>query len=53
MSVSLIWAQSTSGIIGRDGGIPWQLPEDMARFKDLTTNHTVLCLLYTSPSPRD
>ena len=42
MSVSLIWAQSTSGIIGRDGAIPWQLPEDMARFKDLTTNHTVL-----------
>ena len=39
---SLIWAQSTSGVIGRDGTIPWQLPEDMARFKDLTMGHTVV-----------
>lgn len=39
---ALIWAQSTSGVIGRDGAIPWQLPEDMARFKDLTTGHTVV-----------
>lgn len=42
MTVALIWAQSTSGIIGRDGGIPWQLPEDMARFKELTMGHTVV-----------
>ncbi|MGB6207574.1 dihydrofolate reductase [Mycobacterium sp.] len=39
---SLIWAQSTSGIIGRAGGIPWQLPEDMARFQALTMGHTVV-----------
>ena len=39
---ALIWAQSTSGVIGRDGAIPWQVPEDMARFKDLTTGHTVV-----------
>ena len=42
MTVALVWAQSTSGVIGRDGGIPWQLPEDLARFKDLTTGHTVV-----------
>ena len=42
MSVALIWAQSTSGVIGRDGGIPWRLPEDLARFKDLTMGHTVV-----------
>lgn len=42
MSVSLIWAQSSSGVIGRDGGIPWRLPEDLARFKEITTGHTVL-----------
>lgn len=41
-SVGLIWAQSTSGVIGRDGGIPWQLPEDLARFKDVTMGHTVV-----------
>ena len=39
---ALIWAQSTSGVIGRDGAIPWQLPEDMARFKELTMGHTVV-----------
>lgn len=40
--VSLIWAQSASGVIGRAGGIPWQLPEDQARFKQLTFGHTVV-----------
>lgn len=42
MTVGLIWAQSTSGVIGRDGGIPWRLPEDLARFKELTMGHTVV-----------
>ncbi|MEU0494415.1 dihydrofolate reductase [Mycobacterium sp. NPDC006124] len=42
MSVGLIWAQSTSGVIGRDGGIPWRLPEDQARFKELTLGQTVV-----------
>lgn len=42
MSVGLIWAQSTSGIIGRANGIPWRLPEDQARFKELTLGHTVV-----------
>jgi dihydrofolate reductase len=42
MTVGLIWAQSTSGVIGRDGGIPWRLPEDQVRFKELTLGHTVV-----------
>jgi dihydrofolate reductase len=41
-SVGLIWAQSASGIIGRAGGIPWHVPEDMAHFKELTDGHTVV-----------
>ncbi|MBS9534756.1 dihydrofolate reductase [Mycobacterium sp. M1] len=41
-NVGLIWAQSTSGIIGRDGDIPWRLPEDQARFKQLTLGHAVV-----------
>jgi len=41
-TVGLIWAQSTSGVIGRDGGIPWRLPEDLARFKELTMGHRVV-----------
>jgi dihydrofolate reductase len=40
--VGLIWAQSTSGIIGRGGTIPWDVPEDLARFKELTVGHTVV-----------
>jgi dihydrofolate reductase len=40
--VGLIWAQSTSGVIGRANGIPWRLPEDQARFKELTMGHTVV-----------
>lgn len=42
MRCGLIWAQSTSGVIGRGGGIPWRLPEDQARFKELTLGHTVV-----------
>lgn len=39
--LALIWAQSSTGIIGRDNGIPWRLPEDQARFKQLTLGQTV------------
>lgn len=42
MSLNLIWAQSSSGVIGRDNGIPWRVPEDMVRFKELTMGHTVI-----------
>jgi dihydrofolate reductase len=42
MTLGLIWAQSTSGVIGRDNGIPWRLPEDLARFKELTMGQTVV-----------
>ncbi|MEB3051601.1 dihydrofolate reductase [Mycolicibacter sp. MYC123] len=40
--LALIWAQSVSGVIGRDGGIPWRLPEDQARFKELTLGRRVV-----------
>ncbi len=42
MSVSLIWAQSPDGVIGTGGGLPWHLPEDMARFRALTSGHPVI-----------
>ena len=38
----LVWAQSTSGVIGRGGDIPWRVPEDLARFKRVTMGHTVV-----------
>jgi dihydrofolate reductase len=40
--VGLVWAQSTSGVIGRGGDIPWRVPEDLARFKQVTMGHTVV-----------
>lgn len=40
--VGLVWAQSTSGVIGRGGDIPWRVPEDLARFKQVTMRHTVV-----------
>lgn len=39
---ALVWAQSTAGVIGRDGGIPWHIPEDLAHFKELTLGHPVI-----------
>lgn len=42
MTITLIWAQSVSGVIGRAGDIPWRVPEDQARYKQLTLGHTVV-----------
>ncbi|MBI3226174.1 MAG: dihydrofolate reductase [Mycolicibacterium cosmeticum] len=47
MTLRLIWAQSTSGVIGRDNGIPWRLPEDQARFKELTMGQPVIMGRFT------
>lgn len=41
-TVGLIWAQSTSGVIGRGGDIPWRVPEDLGHFKGVTLGHTVV-----------
>ncbi len=40
--IGAIWAQTTNGVIGRDGGMPWSLPEDMAFFRRTTTGHPVI-----------
>lgn len=43
MIVSLIVAFTTSErAIGIDGGLPWRLPDDLARFKSLTMGHTLI-----------
>ena len=40
--LAAIWAQSADGVIGRDGGLPWSLPEDLAHFRALTAGHVVV-----------
>jgi dihydrofolate reductase len=40
--ISLVAAVARGGVIGRDGGIPWRLPEDMQRFRALTMGHPVV-----------
>jgi len=40
--VTLVVAVADNGVIGRDGALPWRLPEDLKRFKAQTLGHPVL-----------
>ena len=40
--ITLVVAAARNGVIGKDGAIPWRLPEDLKRFKTLTLGHTVV-----------
>ena len=40
--VSFVLARADNGVIGRDGGLPWRLPGDMRRFKELTMGKPVV-----------
>jgi dihydrofolate reductase len=42
LTVTLVAAVAQGGVIGRDGTVPWHLPEDMAFFRRLTTGHPVV-----------
>lgn len=40
--VVLVAAVADNGVIGRDGDIPWRIPEDMRHFREVTTGHAVV-----------
>jgi dihydrofolate reductase len=39
---SLIVARARNGVIGRENGMPWHLPADLAHFKRTTLGHPVI-----------
>jgi dihydrofolate reductase len=40
--ISIIVATSTNLVIGKDNDLPWHLPSDLKRFKELTTGKRVI-----------
>ena len=42
MKLSLICAMASNGIIGRNNGLPWQLPEDLKYFKTTTMGYSII-----------
>ena len=42
MKLGVIFARARNGVIGRDGQLPWHLPEDLAHFKQATLGSPVI-----------
>jgi dihydrofolate reductase len=42
MRISLIAAVAANGVIGRNNGLPWNLPADLELFQTLTMGHTLV-----------
>jgi dihydrofolate reductase len=42
MRISLIAAVAKNGVIGKDGALPWRLPDDMRQFKKHTLGKPVI-----------
>lgn len=54
MIISAIAAVAENGVIGKEGGLPWNLPDDMKFFQRTTLNHHVISgrKSYESIAPR-
>ena len=40
--ISIIVAHANKQVIGRGNDLPWNMPADLKRFKEITTGHTVI-----------
>src|SRR3954466_2615973 len=40
--IYLVAAVAANGVIGRDGKLPWRLPEDLRHFKRMTLGHPII-----------
>lgn len=40
--VTIVAAVARNGCIGKDGGLPWRIPEDMKRYRDVTMGKVVV-----------
>ena len=40
--ISLIWAMTKNRVIGKDGQLPWDLPDEMAYFRNTTAGKPVI-----------
>ncbi len=48
--ISLVVAAARNGVIGTRNSLPWSLPSDMKRFKELTIGHPVIMGRHTYES---
>jgi len=42
MRIELVVAVARNGVIGARGSLPWRLPDDLRRFRAITTGHAVV-----------
>ncbi|HEX9023948.1 MAG TPA: dihydrofolate reductase [Geobacteraceae bacterium] len=42
MTISIIAAMAENRVIGRDGAVPWRVPEDLRHFRDVTMGHPII-----------
>jgi dihydrofolate reductase len=40
--LALVVAIADGGVIGKDGGLPWRIPEDLQHFKATTMGHAIV-----------
>ena len=40
--ITLILARAANGVVGADGRMPWHLPADLRRFKQLTLGRPMI-----------